>query len=318
MRTKIVFTVVGDEKDIYVPQALVAIYSARLFNPNANIVLVVDQDTALVIEKHLPKINNYVSNLIVVKVPAELSKMHRSRFLKTKLREIIEGDFLYIDTDTVISGSLKEIDLVEANVAAVIDRHSAVNEHEYLDKIKSDTSSIGLTLEDLKNKYFNGGVMFVKDTLVAHNLYKKWHDNWEDSITYTRGIDQPPLALANKQCGYPIVELDGIWNCQLADNFLNYLADAKVLHYFASNSRSPYKLYSNAIFREVMKEGDVPQWLKERLKHPKSFFKPHHLLVYGDDLMFVRSYIHVIYKYHPFVYKIMEFLSKMLVSKKIF
>lgn len=317
MRTKIVFTVVGGEKDIYVPQALVAIYSARLFNPDANIVLVVDQDTALVIEKYLPKINNYVSDLIVVKVPSELSKMHRSRFLKTKLREIIEGDFLYIDTDTVISGSLIEIDLVEANVAAVIDRHSAVNEHEYLDKIKSDTSTIGLTLEDLKNKYFNGGVMFVKDTLVAHNLYKKWHDNWKDSITYTRGIDQPPLALANKQCGYPIVELDGIWNCQLADNFLNYIADAKILHYFASNSRSPYKLYNNAIFREVMKEGDVPQWLKERLKHPKSFFKPKHTLAYDDDVHFMMTSLHQIYTYHKRIFKVFETMSKFLIKKHL-
>lgn len=48
------------------------------------------------------------------------------------------------------------------------------------------------------------------------------------------------------------------------------------------------------------------------------FFKPHHLLVYGDDLKFVRSYIHVIYKYHPFAYKIIELLSKILVTKKIF
>lgn len=317
MRTKIVFTVVGGEKDIYVPQALVAIYSARLFNPDANIVLVVDQDTALVIEKYLPKINNYVSDLIVVNVPSELSKMHRSRFLKTKLREIIEGDFLYIDTDTVISESLKEIDLIEANVAAVIDRHSVVNEHEYLDKIKYDTGTIGLTLEDLKNKYFNGGVMFVKDTLVAHNLYKKWHDNWKDSITYTRGIDQPPLALANKQCGYPIVELDGIWNCQLADNFLNYLADAKVLHYFASNSRSPYKLYSNAIFREVMKEGDVPLWLKERLKRPKSFFKPKHTLAYDDDVRFMMTSLHQIYTYHKRIFKVFETMSKLLIKKHL-
>ena len=317
MRTKIVYTVVGGEKDIYAPQALVAIYSARLFNPDANIMLVVDQDTALVIEKYLPKIKNYVSNLIVVNVPTEMSKMHRSRFLKTKLREVIDGDFLYIDTDTVISGSLKEIDFVEANVAAVLDRHSVVNEHVYLHKIKSDISTVGLTLEDLQNKYFNGGVMFVRDTPIAHDLYKKWHENWEKSRTYTRGIDQPPLALANKQCGYPIVELEGIWNCQLADNFLNYLADAKVLHYFASNSRSPYKLYNAAIFKEVMEKGDVPQWLKEKIKHPKSYFLSKHTLAYGDDVHFMMASLHQIYTYHKRIFKVFEAMSKILIKKHL-
>ena len=77
-------------------------------------------------------------------------------------------------------------------------------------------------------------------------------------------------------------------------------------------------LYDQDIFKEVLDYGDIPGWLIEQLEHPYSFFKPHHLLVYGDDLKFVRSYIHVIYKYHPFAYKIIELLSKILVTKKIF
>ena len=153
---------------------------------------------------------------------------------------------------------------------------------------------------------------------IAYQLYEKWYENWNKSLATTKGIDQPPLALANKQCGYPIQELNGIWNCQLSDNFLNYFFNAKVLHYFASYKRSPYLLYDQDIFKEVLDYGDIPGWLIEQLEHPHSFFKPHHLLVYGDDLMFVRSYIHVIYKYHQFAYKIIELLSKILVTKKIF
>lgn len=318
MKTKIVYTVVSGSQDVYLPQVMVASYTARKTNPTAQIVLVVDQETNVVINNCLPNIKKYVSEIIVVNVPDGMNKMHRSRYLKTTLRQHISGDFLFVDADTVITCDLSEIDDVDMEIAAVLDRHSPVSEHELVDGIKSAIIKLSLNLQDLKDKYFNSGVMLVKDSPIAYQLYERWYENWNKSLTTTKGIDQPPLALANKQCGYPIQELNGIWNCQLSDNFLNYFFNAKVLHYFASNKRSPYLLYDQDIFKEVLDYGDIPGWLIEQLEHPYSFFKPHHLLVYGDDLVFVRSHIHVIYKYHPFVYKIMEFFSKMLVTKKFF
>lgn len=318
MKTKIVYTVVNGSQDVYLPQVMVASYTARKTNPTAQIVLVVDQETNVVINNCLPNIKKYVSEIIVVNVPDGMNKMHRSRYLKTTLRQHISGDFLFVDADTVITCDLSEIDDVDMEIAAVLDRHSPVSEHEHIEGIRSDISKLSLDLQDLKDKYFNSGVMLVKDSPIAYQLYEKWYENWNKSLATTKGIDQPSLALANKQCGYLIQELNGIWNCQLSDNFLNYFFNAKVLHYFASYKRSPYLLYNQDIFKEVLDYGDIPGWLIEQLEHPYSFFKPHHLLVYGDDLVFVRSYIHVIYKYHPFVYKIMEFFSKMLVTKKIF
>lgn len=319
MNTKIVFTVTSGLNDIYLPQAMVAVYSARRYNPKADISLVIDKDTFSVLNKRLSKIKDYLNDIVIVNVDTSdsMSNMHKSRFLKTTLRKKVKGDFLYIDTDTVIAEDLSYIDKIEHDIGAVLDRHSLVSVHEFKKKIDKDIAIMGLNLDDLKDRYFNGGVMYVKDTPIAHQLYEHWHDNWMKSLKNGMGIDQPALALANKQCGNPIRELEGTWNCQLSDNFINYLADAKILHYFASNKRSPYKLYNNDIFKEVMEKGDIPEWLKKQLEHPKSLFQDKHILAYGNDVPYLRTNVHTMYIYHQKVFRVMEAIARTMIAKHI-
>lgn len=64
MKTKIVYTVVSDRQDVYLPQAMVASYTARKTNPTAQIVLVVDQETNVVIDNCLPNIKNMYQKLL--------------------------------------------------------------------------------------------------------------------------------------------------------------------------------------------------------------------------------------------------------------
>ena len=45
MKTKIVYTVVSDETDIFIEQALLSIFSLRKHNPNAYVELVIDSLT---------------------------------------------------------------------------------------------------------------------------------------------------------------------------------------------------------------------------------------------------------------------------------
>lgn len=319
MKTKIVFSVVSGENDIYLSQAMTAAFSCRYYNPESTILLVVDESTAMMIEQKLSNIKKYINEMIIVETPQNYSNKLRSRFLKTTLRQAVTGDFLFIDTDTIITGSLESIDSIESDIAAVLDRHIYVKEHRTKRKIEQDIASVDLTLFDLHDKYFNSGVMFVKDTPISHDLFEKWHLYWKLSLDLGSGIDQPALAKANKECGYPIGELSGIWNCQLCDNFINYLHDAKILHYFASNDNSPYRLYNKKIFTSIMEIGDVPVELKNIIESsPKSYFVPKHLLVYGEEIPFIGTNLFVMYKNHKNIFKLFEYVAKMIRYKKIF
>lgn len=66
MKTKIIYVLVSNENDCYLEQALVSIYSLRLYNPDANLLLLVDEETSRTLENGIRKlILNYVSKLCV-------------------------------------------------------------------------------------------------------------------------------------------------------------------------------------------------------------------------------------------------------------
>lgn len=45
MKTKIVYVLVSDEKDLYLEQAWLSVYSLRLHNPTAYVVVLMDDNT---------------------------------------------------------------------------------------------------------------------------------------------------------------------------------------------------------------------------------------------------------------------------------
>jgi len=317
MNTKLVYTLVGNVGDVYLGQAIISAYTARKSNPSAQIVIVVDETTGKII-RSIPTTNKYFDDVVEVKVPDTLNKVQASRYLKTTLRQQLEGDYLYIDTDTVVIGDLSGCDKFTSDVAAILDRHTVVEQHPTLSNVKRDLKTVGLAVEDLHSKYFNGGVMYVKDSELAHKFYGYWHHHWDEARKSGHNIDQPPLAKANQECGYIIQELPGEWNCQMVDNFINIMDNAKVLHYFASHRRSPYKLYDEKLLRKVAESGFIDDELKAELEHPKSLFREQHLLVHDDDIAFNHSYVYALYASpHRWVFNLFEGISRFLVTRSL-
>lgn len=314
MKTKIVYTLVGNVGDVYLGQAIISAFSVRKSNHDAQITIVTDEATGGIINS-ATLIRSYFDEVVVVNVPDNLNKMQSSRFIKTTLRKHISGDYLYIDTDTVVIADLSECDTFSADVAAVVDRHANVEQHPTLNGVVKDLSTVGLAVEDLQGKYFNSGVMYVKDSELAHEFYEKWYHYWDEARKREYNIDQPPLAKANKDCGYMIHELPGEWNCQMVDNFVNIMDNAKILHYFASHRRSPYTLYDETLLKKVAESGIIDEDIKAKLDHPKSLFREHHLLVHDEDVAFNHSYVHDMYAYHRWVFNIFEGIARFMVTK---
>ena len=58
MKTKIIYVLVSNENDCYLEQALVSIYSLRLYNPDANLLLLVDEETSRTLENGIRKLRS--------------------------------------------------------------------------------------------------------------------------------------------------------------------------------------------------------------------------------------------------------------------
>ena len=127
MKTKLLYILVSTPKDVYLEQAYVSVASARRRNPGAHITLLTDTVTEASFGQRGAQdaaFRALFDEVVVAPLDPSLPAMKRSRLLKTGMRQYVEGNFLFIDADTVVVRSLEEIDSVEASLAACRDLHA--------------------------------------------------------------------------------------------------------------------------------------------------------------------------------------------------
>ena len=233
MKTKVVYVLTSTEKDIYLEQTLVSIYSLRKYNPQVHVTLLTDTLT----EKTLRygnriQILEFVDELIVINFPESLSGKIRSRYLKTNIRNYMDGDYLYLDSDTIVYADLSSIDDCVYNIAAVLDCHGALSENPYLGMIREHAKAVNNNLIKQDN-YFNSGVMYVKDNNITRDFYKKWNATYNLSKDKVSCMDQPSFNKVNSDFNI-VKEIDGIWNCQLKHGF-RFFRNVKIFHILTTN-----------------------------------------------------------------------------------
>lgn len=278
MKTQIVYVLVANESNLYLEELWVSLYSLRQFHPEVKVNVLVDEDTDVYIRK-FPELMNMITNLVVVPTPQGYNAKQRSRQIKTTVREVIGGDYLFIDTDTVICKPLDGIDnlssdiLEDNSIYAVPDGHLPLSECMF--PPTNEVKRI-FNVDCSDSKYwFNSGVMYVADTPKSHEFYKRWNENWSYSC-FEKGNsqDQPSLLKTDKEFGYIIKELSGIYNAQVAMS-LKYFADAAIVHWWhmdfiEDQSYSPY--FSLKIYKDIKEHAKITSEIAEQIVNCKQSF----------------------------------------------
>lgn len=247
---KFVYALVSSEGDYFAEYAAMSMHSLRWHNPGCHIVLVTDDETLNSLTGGRALVKTYIDECIIVNSPEGFSPKQRSRVIKTTLRRNIEGDFLFLDCDTIVTSSLLELENFECDVAVVYAQHtntpeySLVNNHwdsegQHWHMTKYYNSRKGDPVEKVKIRcHCNSGVMLCRDTENAHRLFELWHQYWlESSTKYDWHSDQCDLWRADAVLGGILTELPGIYNCQMIypKTALKYIIGCKVFHYFNSS-----------------------------------------------------------------------------------
>lgn len=260
MKTKLVYVLTCAPEATYIEQALMSVWSARHWNPDAHIVLITDNLTDNLLVGKRGEILNYISEKIVVPFEDDsLSMMYRSRFIKTSVRQLIDGDFMFIDCDTIVCKSLAEVDSFECEVGAVYESHLPIRDwHPGL--LAAASKACAVIDVDLPHEpeYFSSGVLFVKDVDISYRLYDGWHHFWLESVAKGSGIDQPSLAKASRDLGYVIKRIPDSYNCILFTR-VPFYEEAHILH--IASYRNPSWLFASDSLDYVRGHG-----LEDRLK----------------------------------------------------
>lgn len=302
MKTKIVYCLVSDSKDYYYEQLLISLCSLRKHNPLAYVEVVCDYLTYATLRDNRSTIYDYNVHVIPVESPKDWGKKERSRYLKTNLRNLTQGNYLYIDTDTVICSSLDFVDEYDFEIAAVEDGHvdriipkrvECRYPSEYW--IWENAAKANINIAGLWQ--FNSGIMYVKDTDNTHLFYDKWFELYTSLLVYGVNIDQLSLMLANKELGDVIVHLAPIMNCQIiTDEGIRLLQGACIVHWFSN--KDAYLLNSPWIMDPIKCTGMISIPISYIIDDPYSFFQKKSKVVIGDSasLLDTPSLI-VAYKY---------------------
>ncbi|MCQ2287517.1 MAG: hypothetical protein MJZ74_00260 [Muribaculaceae bacterium] len=293
MKTKIVYVVTSLDSDIYMDQAIVSAWSAHHHNPGCCIEMVCDQDTYATLNSGVRAQYKYLFDAIYVyEFKPEQGMMERSRWLKTTLREIIEGDFLYLDTDTVVCADLSYVDDFDFDLGMVQDCNCDFNQcliYDWVVPVMKKMYGIDVSKETVQ---FNGGVAFVRDCEMTHEFYRRWNELWVHSMReFKRMKDQQPLMKANIDMGYVVKEMSGNLNCQVAES-IQYLHTAHVMHFFnnllgKTDDMSPL---FNELYVKVKAQGLTDE-LKETILNCKSSFMSPSMPVPREGAMLWRKHL---------------------------
>lgn len=307
MKTKIVYCLVSGIKDYFYEQLLISLCSLRKHNPEAEVLVVCDQATSDTLVGTRTGVFDYNITVVAVDVPDTWNNKERSRYLKTHLRSIVSGDYLFIDTDTVISAPLEIVDTFTCIIGAVYDSHvqhriPKIPLHDTEKWIWREAGKADQNIEGCW--HFNSGVFYVKDHPQAYSLYDKWaawHQEFQKKGVF---IDQLPLLLANKELGEIIEPLDPAMNCQaIWEEGALILNDARIIHYFPGQKK--FILSSPWLLDPIKETGAIPCTIQRIIDDPVSFFCTKSQIITGRDVDFVRSVMHKIYESSPRFYKLL-------------
>lgn len=251
--------------DYFPEQAWLSVISLKKHNKGAHVVLVVDPETESWLKANKSSLLQEISELRTVEIPEGLDGTQKNRYLKTKLREVIEGDFLYLDNDTIVTGSLDGLRELPFDVGAVSDGHKNATDNAQLKDYLKSTSK-----HYYYDKYFNGGVLFVRNTDKAKELFLSWHKKWmEEKDLYGFSKDQPSLNFSNVEHSNIIGELDGSYNCQvMLPAASEYIMNPLIVHYFTNNKNQfIFPLKNSEVLKDIREHG-ITTGIMEVIENP--------------------------------------------------
>jgi len=260
------YVVVDPQLRTHANWCYVSASSVKRCHPDARIVVVTDKETGRAIEREGHCLRRVASEVRSIEVAKE-SLRHASRFIKTALREIVDGDLVYLDTDTVV---IRPIDGVcEGSQVCAVARDTSVS---------AAPKWYGAASRDLgwptpaDGSYFNGGVLFVRDNPLGREFGRKWHARWLEWKRHDgSGVcaDQPSLNACVAELGESARVLDSSYNT-IVRRASDRVGDARVLHYLASLGGIPRASLISRLWQGRSRDGEMDWSALEAVRDSES------------------------------------------------
>jgi hypothetical protein len=232
----------------------VSIASVRVSNPSVAVTVVCDAVSGTALQRSCDPLLNEVDELVVSETP-DGDAGYRSRHVKTRLREVIEGPFLFLDCDTFVRGDLSPIFSLDTDIAGARN-HSR---DEFREQIwEEDARAITSMKWRLgEEAYINSGVLFYNDTPGTYRFASLWHQKWLDwTKQRARYRDQPALNAALFEAQPRLNILSHRFNAQFRTS-AGVAKNAIVWHFYSSLGGPILTGFDELVQRLLQGDGEV-------------------------------------------------------------
>ena len=191
---KICYCLASSGKDWYPEMTYISASCVRRLDRDARITILMDANTYNTPRREPFDVRCLADHLVRVEIELD-GPEQRSRFLKTSMRQLVDGPFLFLDSDTLPIRPFREIFDNTASMSAALDRNNDNPEPHFPESAGRLFLEAGWT-SPLPN-YYNSGVIHFSDQEEARALGVEWHRRWR--ILYERfreHRDQPALNSA--------------------------------------------------------------------------------------------------------------------------
>lgn len=234
------YVLIANEKDQYAEMAATSMATLRATNKNAKIKVLTDCETDRLQTPAMRYLRNSADDIVVEKCDYD-TPLLRSRHLKLSCRNILKGDFVYLDLDTLISRDLSEFVAHRSDFAAVQDRTGPT------EQMVEQAARKGWVVP---KQYFNSGVFGVHDTPAMHSVFEDAYALWLEASKDGFGWDQIPFNVAFHRSKEAQVEfLSQSYNAQI--QIKSYAAiRPHIFHIFGSHTAE----YNETVLRVITKK----------------------------------------------------------------
>jgi hypothetical protein len=186
----VVYCLTSSGADLYEAMTRVSLATVRLTNPTARIEIACDQQTHQGLQATGSRLLREADAVHSFPTP-DGPPTFRNRFVKTQLRLLLSGPFLFLDSDTVVRKPLTPLLNLQADIAAATNHSADTLAEQIWSEDQANLDTMGWQVSE---PYVNGGVIWYADTSAAHRFAEAWHRNWLTNVKRTgRYCDQTAL-----------------------------------------------------------------------------------------------------------------------------
>lgn len=311
---KIVYSLISDYDDLYCEQAIISAWSARHYNPEIEIILITEINTQNTLTGYRTTLFNFVNKTIIVDIPEKYNsnKKNRSRYIKTNIRQFIEGTILILDTDTIVLSNVSELSRLDCQIGAVYDKHQKTC---IIKNIEMQKRNDILGIPPKRSPYYNTGILLVKDSTVVKEFYKKWFEHWMFFFDHNLSIDQPAFYKAYTESSI-VSKLPDVWHVQIYEQSgIQFLDEAKILHLYNVITQNRTFVYDDLL-------NDIKKTQSFTENHKQLILKIKTLIKKDSSFMLSKTYsyslLSILYHKRNLLFKIIELCSKFILKARNF